>query len=113
MSQVQYPVSKNIWYRHHTVHKTTHKISVLSISNRKPHPNPSITTDQSKKVHSLSNRISVASTDQNTNRPSPQVSDISHTENPPESRKKAVIRHKQSASGLQKLPLKPKYLINW
>ena len=34
---------------------------------------PSITTDQSKQIHSSSDQLSVASADQNSNRPSPQV----------------------------------------
>ena len=50
---------------------------------------PSITTDQSKQVHS-SNQTSVAPADQNTNRLSPQGREISYTENPPESRKKQI-----------------------
>ena len=51
---------------------------------------PSITTDQSKQVHSSSNQTSVAPADQNTNRLSPQGREISYTENPPESRKKQI-----------------------
>ena len=42
---------------------------------------PSITTDQSKQIHSSSNQISVTSTDQNTNWPSPQGTNISYREN--------------------------------
>ena len=56
--------------------------------NRISHP--SITTDQSKQIHSSSNQISVTSTDQNTNWPSPQGTNISYRENPPESRKKQL-----------------------
>ena len=48
----------------------------------------SIATDQLKQIHSSSNQMSVASTDQNTNQPSPQGTNISHRENPPESRTK-------------------------
>ena len=88
--QVQYPLSKNIWFRHYTVHKTTHQISVLSISNRKPYLTPHKTTDQSKQIHSSSNQLSVASADRNTNQLSPQWSGISCTENPPASRKKQI-----------------------
>ena len=51
---------------------------------------PSITTDQSKQIHSSSNQLSVASADQNAYRPSPQRHDISYRENPPASRKKQI-----------------------
>ena len=50
----------------------------------------SITTDQSKQIHSSSGQLSVASADQNTIRPSPQGSGISYTENPPTSRRKQI-----------------------
>ena len=52
----------------------------------------------------------MSSKEQNTNQPLPQGTNISHTENPLQN--KAVIRHKQSASRLQKLPLKPKHSID-
>ena len=50
-----------------------------------PISHPSITTGQSKQIHS-SNQISVASTDQITNQPSPEGT-ASCIENPPECRK--------------------------
>ena len=50
----------------------------------------SVTTDQSKQIHSSSDQLSVASTDQNSNRPSPQASEISYTENRPAFRKKQI-----------------------
>ena len=51
----------------------------------------SITTDQSKQIHSSSNEIFVASINQNTNQPLTQGTNISHTENPPESRAKQLL----------------------
>ena len=83
----------------------------------------SITTDQSKQIHSSSGQLSVASADQNTIRPSPQGSGISYTENPPASRKKRIsdtnslsVDLKNSHSGLnirliENIPqtLRPKY----
>ena len=84
---MQYPLSKNIWYRHYTVHKTTHQISVLSFSNRKPYLTP---LNNNWSIKTNSDQLSVASVDQNTNRPSPQGSDISYTENPPAFRKNQI-----------------------
>ena len=46
-------------------------------------------TDQSNQIQSSSNQISVSSTGQNTDQLFPQGTNITHTENPPESTKQS------------------------
>ena len=66
VSQVQYPLSENISYRHLTVHKLPRQVRFLSISNRKPYLTSLNNSWSIKKNWSASNQISVVSTDQST-----------------------------------------------
>ena len=68
---MQYPLSKHIWYR---ARQPTKSVSCQSqTENHISHP--SVTTNQSKQIHSSSNQ-SVASADQNTNQPSPHSREV-------------------------------------